>query len=475
MMLVSELDERGRHFSLALRAGIPLLMLIFLVMYSIFSQDTVFPMNLTNKFLIAAVVFITVYFIYFLMELSATESLVDQTTQVFNRKAFIDRLEQKKPKAISLLIVDNLYIINENYSIEEVDLLLYNIVHHLNMKFSQNNLENAMIARLYGAEFIIALDKSNDHIDSIMKAFADENKSINGIEIDLKFAIVTNTNIGFKKLISQLKDLINIQKKNPNKSQLEIIKDANEVSRIEDDIKYAISNEKLVLSFRPLQRAKSDVVDIYEISTKLKSMKSGKILPRVYLPVVNRLGLGREYDFILFRHIVDLLPLVDKNISFSFNLSPFSLRDTVFQEKVFDYIRENGADTSRLIIELYESKTHHNLSGYLKTLNSFRAKGIKIAIDNFGSSNASMEYMKHFSFDLVQFDRDYVSKLDDANTHSMLESMIRMSKDMNIITVAKWVDSHEQKLRLEALGIDYLQGFGIAKPITEKTLIDIYN
>jgi EAL domain-containing protein (putative c-di-GMP-specific phosphodiesterase class I) len=50
-----------------------------------------------------------------------------------------------------------------------------------------------------------------------------------------------------------------------------------------------------------------------------------------------------------------------------------------------------------------------------------------------------------------------------------------MSKELHIITVAKWVDKPSQKTKLKALGIDYLQGFGIAKPISEQTLIDRYN
>jgi EAL domain-containing protein (putative c-di-GMP-specific phosphodiesterase class I) len=218
-----------------------------------------------------------------------------------------------------------------------------------------------------------------------------------------------------------------------------------------------------------------DKIDIYEILVQLRSPKIGNILPRVYLPIVNRLGLGREYDMALVKHVIDLLPLIDEDISLSFNLSPFSLRDENFQRNFFDYLKESKVDPSRLIIELYERKTHHDLSGYLKTLNKFRAKGIRIAIDNFGSSNASMDYMKNFNFDIVQFDRDYVTKLDDVNTHAMLNSMISMSKDLDITTVAKWVDTDSQKTRLKELGVDYLQGFGISKPIPEKTLIDRYN
>jgi len=114
-------------------------------------------------------------------------------------------------------------------------------------------------------------------------------------------------------------------------------------------------------------------------------------------------------------------------------------------------LSEKDVDPKRLIVQLYERKTHHNLSGYLKTLKSFRAKGIQICIDNFGSSNASMEYMKHFKFDMVQFDRDYVTDLENETTYAMLHSLIKMSKNLQVKTVAKWVDNDAQKKKLKVL------------------------
>ncbi len=151
------------------------------------------------------------------------------------------------------------------------------------------------------------------------------------------------------------------------------------------------------------------------------------------------------------------------------------MRDRDFLENVFKLLEEKEIDASRLIVEIYERKTHHNLSAYLKTLSRIRAKGIRICIDNFGSSNASMEYMKHFKFDVVQFDRDFVTNLNDANSLSIFKSLIDMSKGLQITTVAKWVDREEQKQQLKELGVDYLQGFGIGKQLTERQLIQHYN
>ena len=422
------------------------------------------------------ILFSSVYFIYFLMDLTVSETLIDQTTLGYNEKAFISQLEAYRPKTLVLLIIKNLSTISENYSIDDVDVLLYATIHKLNNELQKAGLDDALIARRYGAEFLIAIDKNSDDIQKIFEHFIAENKIINEIELNYSFAVITNTGGSIKKDILFLKDIIATQdSKNGKVKSAPVPHDAKELSNTESCIIKAIKDKSLLLTFRPLLNSRSQKTDIYEIAVQLGSSTLGKVLPRVYLPIVNRLGLGRTYDLALLTHVIGLLPLIDDEIALSFNLSPFSLRDEKFQEKFFSYLEESKVDPSRLIIELYERKTHHDLSGYLKTLKKFRSKGIRIAIDNFGSSNASMEYMKHFKFDLVQFDRDYVTKLEDSNTHAMLGSLINMSKELNITTIAKWVDNDSQKNKLIALGIDYLQGFGIGKPISEQKLIDRYN
>ena len=475
-MLLSELEERERRFKLALRAGIPVLLLIGLILYNVFLKNDAIDLMIENSFLIAGIIFITIYFIYFLLEEDVKMTLLDQTTQGFNQKAFIKRIQTDKPETLSLLIIKNLSTINQNYGVNDVDILLHTIIQNLNNTLKKHGLQKSLIGRHYGAEFLIALNKPKDDIENILKIFSEENKMINNIEIDYGFSVTSNTEEDLDKIILYLKDSIHTQKKNISESKAQIvIPDTIKISEIEESVITAIKEKNLLFTFRPLLNTATDKIDIYEISVKLKSYGTGEILPRIYLPIINRLGLGRDYDLEIVKHLIDLLPLIDDHISLTFNLSPFSLRDETFQNKLFGYLEENHIDPSRLIIELYERKTHHNLSGYLKTLNLFRAKGMRICIDNFGSSNASMEYMKHFKFDMVQFDRDYVTDLEDKTTYAMLHSLMKMSKDLHIITVAKWVDKEDQKKKLKILGIDYLQGFGIAKPITETELINRYN
>jgi EAL domain-containing protein (putative c-di-GMP-specific phosphodiesterase class I)/GGDEF domain-containing protein len=479
-MLLSELEERERRFKLALRAGIPVLLLVFLVFYALFVQEGTFKPTLLNISLIAAIIFITVYFNYFLIDLSVKESLVDQTTQSYNQKAFIAKLRAYKPNTMVLLVIKNLSVINENYGTEKVDLLLYTIIHRLNTELTRYGLHRPLIARRFGAEFVIAFN--NTQMDNEIKKFFEDfivkNKVIDNMEIDYAFAMITETQKNIEHTLSSLNDLI-IRQSNKSKhnkaDKIHPIQNAKEIEKLETDVIDALKKKQFRLTFRPLLNTHTNTIDIYEIVAKMVSSDQQEILPRVYLPIINRLGLGVEYDYALSEHIIGLLPLVDDKISFTFNLSPFSLRNNSFQKNFFTLIGQESIEAHRLIIQLYERKTHHDLSGYFETLTIFRQRGIRICIDNFGSSNASMEYMKHFRFDMVQFDREYVTRLHEKNTHAMLRSLLEMTKTLQIQTVAKWVDKEEQKRELISLGIDYLQGFGIGKPLTEKQLIDKYN
>jgi len=475
-MLLSQREERGRRFSLALRSGIPILILIFLVFYTTISKNSNFSFDLESSALFAAITFVSIYFIYFLMNLSVQETILDHATQSFNKKTFIKKLYHCNPQILACLNIQNLQSINENYSSEQIDGLLYVITQKLNFLFKQHGLGKVILGKNRDSEFLIAINKDAISVQIILEKMLQENSLINEIEIDYRFAIISNTNQDFEKIILQLRDIIQSQTTSKEKkTELSVIQDAEALSSIEKDIIQSLQSKNFILSFRPILNVHDSIIDTYEIASKLKTSSGEDILPRVFLPIINRLGLGRDYDLALMKNIIDILALVDENISFTFNLSPFSLRDKSFQEEFFSYLDDKKADPNRLIIQLYERKTHHDLSSYLQILKNFRAKGVQICIDNFGSSNASMEYIKHFKFDMVQFDRDYVAHLDNDTTYAMLGSLIRMSKDLQIQTAAKWVDSDEQKSKLKKLGIDYMQGFGISTPLNKTELINRYN
>jgi EAL domain-containing protein (putative c-di-GMP-specific phosphodiesterase class I) len=50
-----------------------------------------------------------------------------------------------------------------------------------------------------------------------------------------------------------------------------------------------------------------------------------------------------------------------------------------------------------------------------------------------------------------------------------------MAKDLDIVTVAKWVDDDRKREKLRRMGIDYIQGFSVGKVLDERELVERYN
>ena len=473
-MLKSVRDERERRFKLALRTGVPILLLVSLLFYVIFIDKGFDLLSIKDSALIGALVFVIIYFIYFLLGVDVAETLLDHNTHTYNYDAFLKKIKKKSPKSVAIIRINNLSLINDNYGTESTNALLAALARNLHTDFRKQGIRDVWIGRKIGAGFLLAVDTESKDLQEMLDGFIEKHPTINNIEIDYRFGIVEPGKTEVGKIINLLGDTLNSQESKPHKKYTKI-KDNKEFDGLEEATINALENESLNLYFRPLYSIKKQKIDSYELAIKLKGEDGKEMLPRDYLPIVNRLGLGQKYDLSIFKRVVDTALLVDDDISFSFNISPFSLRNREFLESIFAILRESGIHPNRLIIELYERKTHHNLGEYLKTLSLVRSKGIQISIDNFGSSNASMEYLKHFKFDRVQFDRDFVTKLNDSNSISILKSLIDMCKEMNITTVAKWVDRDDQKAKLTELGIDYLQGFGVGKQLTEHRLIQYYN
>lgn len=463
-MLLSEHQERARRFVLSLRAGVPLLMLIGLIGYVVFLKNTSRFESIENIFLIVATIFVTIYFIFFLISQETQESLLEPFSKSYNEPTLNKKLELYHPQAMGILRIEDTQTLQDAYGIEWMSSTIYQTTQQVEKLLQENGEKNPLIGRIYSGEWIVATQHLNDSkLNDIFVSLA-----TNSPHIGYQFASIQTYNTEYKKVMLHLKDLLQTShKETHNHSSI----NADELNKIEEESIIAVKEHNLSFSFRPLYNIAKDTIDTYEVFVKLKTYDKEELAPKQYLPIINRLGLTRQYDLSIIEHILGIASNTDETISFSFNLSPFSLRDEVFQKHFFALLEATDIDPSRLIIQLYERKTHHNLSSYLETLQAIRDHGVRICIDNFGSSNASIDYMKYFRFDMVQFDRDYVVYLDDTHRQTLLKSMIEMSNELNITTVGKWVDTQEQKTKLAKLKLDYLQGFAIGMHITQDELL----
>jgi len=328
-MLVSEQEERGRKFKLAIRAGMPVLALIALVGYSTFFQNENLHLGIREISLGAALVFVTTYFIFFLLEEDGQKTLIDPSTNSYNYQAFVRHCKKHKSGIVSLLMINNLDTINENYGAQEIDGMLRSMVYQLDGVLNASNIGNVTIGRKQDAEFLISGDSSEEDFRKALADFVNNHATVNEIELDYRFAVLSGLVEDCEQNIIHLHDIVRSQRSSDAEKDAELPYPETEqpINTLERQIIDRIKAGKVKFGFRPMYHARTGQIDTYEISVKLHAPGEAPLLPRVYLPVVNRLGLGRDYDLLILKHVLELLVLVDENISFSFNLSPFSLRN----------------------------------------------------------------------------------------------------------------------------------------------------
>ncbi len=480
-MLDSEKEERSRHFKLAIRVGIPVLVFISTMSYWLLKTKETQASSLEWATILGAMVFVIVYFIYFALELSRKETLLDRITGGYHYNSFIERAKKSPPETLAVLQVNNLGVINENFGVTRADATLRKLIDHLN----SGCVGHIYIGRKNGSEFLIAAESEASEVENALKHFTERYRVIDDIEIDFSVAVIKNNIEDLEKTIDQLRDIIvrreckivePEEKSTTSSSIVKTLPDAQRLSEEEQEVLEALEKESLAFQFRPLKNLHTGEVDIYEVSVKLKSPRTDRaITPKVFLPIINRKNFGEHYDFLIFKNVLNIAKLIDDNISLSFNISPFSLRKKSFTDRIFEELDNSSVKSSRLMVELYERKKHHRLEEYLERLKVLKSRGIRLCLDNFGSSNASMEYIRHFPFDMIQLDRDFVLNIDDEKNLYIIKSFVSMAREMNMLSGAKWVDSQDKVDRLKELNIDYIQGFVAGKILNERDLIDKYN
>ena len=331
-----------------------------------------------------------------------------------------------------------------------------------------------MIGRYHGGDFIIGLPLKAEKSLELMEAFASTYKEINNLAVEFKYAAVQKESASdLNALITYLYDTITQQKSAGGKK--EEPEKRLDINRLEQEIVEAVRDGSLLLHYIPTLNAKKNRIDLFEVGVRLKTASNGILPPKKFIPVVNRLGLEKEFDAALFRSICEDAVKVRPDIRFSFNISPFSLRNESFVETIRSIASKTGVEYERIIIELFENRAFKDIKRYKVILEELRELGIRFALDNFGAPNASFEYIKKLPVDMVQFDRDFTISYNNPKISALLKGYIQACRGMGVKTLIKWVDTEEGLERFRQLGIDYIQGFIVSnRPLDSEQLIKKY-
>ena len=467
--------DRQRKFILALRTALPIVILMGLLAMVTLQEQRSFFYNIA---ILLAGIFVSVYYIFFMIFTSTKEKILDDITNTFTRKYFLHFLQKKiNPKKSHLILVsiDNIKEINERYGIENGDRVLKKFADILDSFFGRF-FSAVPIGRIKAGDFLLLVNASEERVKEALEKFLQEydNYFIDNIEIKLfaTYDFVNHNNI--KKVLDHLyEDLYFCKGKCQADKKKDIIfhKKRQNALAFEELIRSIIIQKRLSILYQPTYNLKTKQFDYVEIIVKLLDEEGNLIHPSQFIPIVNRLGLENSFDLALLEKMLQEIDSFSlPKLLYSLNISPFSIRNKRFREEFWTIIDSFSLSPQNIVVELFENSVYKDIKYYRSILQSYRENGIKIAFDNFGACNASVEYIKSFDIDFVHFDKFFTKKIDDIRYKVLLQNWIDSLHILNIKSIVKFIDHYELVETFASIDADYVQGFAIAKPMEAKDL-----
>ncbi len=192
--------------------------------------------------------------------------------------------------------------------------------------------------------------------------------------------------------------------------------------------------------------------------------------PGSFLPVFQSFEFLPQLDLLVTRlvfkswaQILNRFPDLQR---LAINITGVSLCDDQFAQEFISLLRAYPINASQITVEITETDAIKDLLVAQQNLQLLAAAGIQLAVDDFGTGLATLSYLDDFPLSCLKVDGRFVSDVLHNRSHqAMLTSVVMLAHSYQLYTVAECVEDQESIELLRQIGIDYVQGYGVAKPV----------
>lgn len=421
----------------------------------------------------------------------------DALTQLFNRREFETRLEQAaqeaqgqaQPHMLCFLDLDRFKVVNDTCGHAAGDQLLKQVAALLQAQIRKTDV----LARLGGDEFGVLLhqcplshaleiaDRIRESVQQFRFVWEGQVFSI-GVSIGV-VSIGADANVA--SLLSAA-DAACYAAKHKGRNRVHLYQvDDSDLVRQRGELQWvtclaqAIESDQFCLYCQPIVPIATPQADWkhYEVLLR-RDDQNQLILPRAFLPAAERYGLMHLIDRWVIRTLFAAQGSRYREIRrhcqgqtchyrdlFAINLSGASINDDQFVEFVQEQFLLHQIPPQIICFEITETVAIANLNKAAQLVGHLRDFGCRFALDDFGNGLSSFAYLKHLPVDYLKIDGEFVRQVTDNPIDAvMVEAMHQIGQVMGIQTIAEFVENDRILERLRSIGVDFVQGYGIAEP-----------
>jgi len=417
------------------------------------------------------------------------QALHDGLTDLPNRTLFNDRLGQAlavarrsgNPLAVLLMDLDSFKEINDTLGHHSGDALLEDLGQRLEACIRAGDT----VARLGGDEFgFLILDVgaagAAEVVERVRQALAEPFR-LHGltlqVEASIGIALFPDHGESADGLLRRADVAMYVAKRSGSAfSFYDSAEDEHTPIRLAmlGELRRALDENELVLHYQPEIMLSSGAVRRVEALLRWDHPTRGLLLPAEFLPAAEKTGLMDT----LTRYVLDEAlrqrrewSLLGHELDLAINVSMRNLLDNGLPDDVAELLERKGAPPSCLEFEITEHTVVADRFRARAVLERLSELGLRVAIDDFGTSYSSLAYLRRLPLHTIKVERSFVASMTrDPHDVLIVRSTVDLARSLGLDVVAQGVESEEIYEALADLGCDAAQGHHLCGPLTGREL-----
>ena len=408
----------------------------------------------------------------------------DLLTGLPNRALLIERLQQqllRQPRtgeSVAVLVMDltDFKAVNDSLGHDVGD----NLLRQVGPRLTASLRAADTIARLGGDEFAILLPGTDETgaarvaqkmLSALEQAFPLEGEALD-ISASVGVAVAPTHATQADQLLSRADVAMYAAK--GSLSGLAVFSAEHERDgagrlALMSDLRRAVDEGELVLYYQPQIDLRTGGITSVEALVRWMHPKRGLVGPDEFIPLAERTGLIKRLTRTVLTEAIRQArawELAGLRVPIAVNLSMRNIHDPQLPQTIAQLLQRWDARPDLLRLEMTETVLAADPERALQTMDSLRAMGVHIALDDFGIGYSSLAYLNRLPLDEIKIDRSFViGMIDDESSATIVRATVELGHGLGYAVVAEGVENAETRQRLTALGCDAIQGFLVARPM----------
>ncbi len=237
----------------------------------------------------------------------------------------------------------------------------------------------------------------------------------------------------------------------------------------------ALREGHIKVFYQPKINLESGQIDAVEALVRWHHPHRGMLPPDCFIPLIEESNRIDDLTLgVLAQSIKDMRAWCDQGLvmAVAVNISAALLTSEGFASKALALVVRSGVPAHRLTFEVTESAQFEDIDKAIAILEMFRASGICISMDDYGTGQSTLNYLKLLPIAELKIDRGFVQHAHiDQGDAMLVRSTVQLAHELGIKVVAEGVEDADCLVFLKAIGCDYAQGYFIGRPQSADDLI----